>query len=170
MPDTTNSILELIQWYVICILLGNCFGLFILLIAITGGYQHAKSTVRFYNSIPENIKTRHKIHILPIFQKYDYPNYQILNHTPNTPFVRFEKKGNKIFIFIDISFAEKVNFQAKMMELNKKYKHKHISLTGWGLRKTMNSNDWDNLEEYILELVEIAPNENMNVRMWKNKS
>jgi hypothetical protein len=169
MPDTTNSILELIQWYVICILLGNGFGLLILFIAMIGGYKHAKSVIHFYNSIPEDVKTAHKMYILPVLQKYDYPNYQILNHTPSTPRVRFEKRGDKILLFIHITFAENVNFYAKMEELNKKYEHQNISLTNEGLKKTMDSDDWDNLIEYILELLEITSNENMNVMMWNKK-
>jgi hypothetical protein len=174
MRYATNSILEPVKWFIICVLLGNGFGLFILFLAITSGYKQVKSTVRFYNSIPENIKIKYGIQLQPVFrdERYNYLNYQILNGIPNSPLVRFAKSGNKVFIFLDSYFEETVNFQAKILELNKKYKRKHISLTGYGLKKTIRKKDWnhinDNTENHIRELFDIAHGEKMNIRIWED--
>lgn len=171
---SSNSILEPIKMFVICFLLGNGFGLFIFSLAITEGYKQVKSTIRFYNSIPENIKMKYGIHLQPITRdkRYDYLNLQIMNRISNNLVVRFEKSKNEVFIFLYAVFNENINFQKKVLELNKKHKKLYISLTGWGLKKTIHEKEWDNindekLEYCIEELCKIAHDEKMNVGVWE---
>jgi hypothetical protein len=162
----TNSIFEPVKWFVICCLLGNGCGLLIVLSAMISRYKQASSTIRFYSSIPEDIKIRHRLKPLPMLhnEKYGYQDYKILSGVSETPLLLFEKKGNKILVTIKgISFKEKVNFTTKKHEVNNKYKRKCIDLIDFGLRKAITDNDWNNLEKDITELIAISHNEGINL-------
>ena len=167
-----NSITEIAKYFVFCVLFGNGLGLLLVFIGVAGEYARFKSTIRFFNSIPESIKKRYEL-IMGNARgsKYDFPKLEIINYTPNSPIVQFRKLDKEVHIILYICFGDKVNSHREKLDFDQKYKEQHISLTGWGLMKTIDVKEWNVINEsvvnvYLRELHEVANNEKMNIIKW----
>ena len=178
-----NSIAVVVKWLAICILLGYALGLFIMFLAVVSEYTRFKSTIRFFNSISESIKKHYGLYMGDArTSKYDFPKPEIVNHIPNSPIVQFRIVGNEavrhrdrekkgIGIILYALLGENADFHRKKFDFDRKYKKQDISLTKWGLKKTVSIKEWNTMREkdinvYLRELHEIADNEEMNIVKW----
>lgn len=166
-----ESVLDLLEIFAISFLLGNSLGVFIWFLAISSGFQQSKSTVKFFNTIPAKIREKFGLQLIekPQDSRYNYLNFHIISTNSETPsfFGLFSGK-KEVFITIANEFYENINFQKKMLEIQKKYKKQKITLTGWGLRKTFELKKWEMMKEdeidgIINELLTISGLENLKV-------
>jgi hypothetical protein len=177
------NLTETVKWFVICVLFGNGLGLVLVLIGLFGSYYDAKSTIRFFNRIPNSIKEHYALFMGDArTNTYDFPQFEILNHIPDSPVVQFRKLGKAVDrsrkyekemvgIILYAQLGENIDFNRKQLDLDRKYKEQHITLTGWGLKKTVSKKEWNTMREkdinvYLRELHEIADNEEMTVIKW----
>jgi len=143
-----QSIIDSLEIFVLCFVLGNAFGLFIWLLAITASYSQTKNTIRNFNSIPENIQKEFgfKLFVKPQNPKYNYMELDIICVDKENPIsLDFEKKFVSITLRTDLRNVD--NFQKRFMEIGKKYKKQRISLTGFGLRKSIKRKDWNEITQ-----------------------
>jgi hypothetical protein len=165
----SDSVVTPLKWYIICIALGNCFGLFICFLALTSAYKSVKSTYSLFHSIPQEIKEKFDIGMT--FEqenpKYNYLKIQIVSNKPGTPMFIFRYLPQKeIQITIVNQIDDDINFPKYQLDIDKKYKKQQISLTGWGLSTTIKLKKWKQLtqseiEDYINELIITSEKEGM---------
>lgn len=164
-----DSIVGAIEVFIICFLLGNGFGVFIWLLAISSAFSNYKNKTKFYNSIPENIRNEYGLTLVvkPQNPKFNFLELEILDTKSKHPF-RFDYNKSEIWITIYNDLYLIDNFQKKMIEINKKYRREKIVLTGWGLRKIIKKRDWQLINEKRInnifqELIEISKTENFKI-------
>lgn len=152
-----ESFVDSIEIFVLCFLLGNGFGLFIWVLAITSAYGQTKSMIKFFNSIPNEVKEKFGLSLIakPQNSKYNYLQLEIVDSKSENPYIfNFDKEFVWIAIINDLRTVE--NFQKRMIEIQKKYKKERIVLTGWGLRKNIKWKDWKGISnEEINQIFEI---------------
>lgn len=164
-----DSFSDSIEIFLICFLLGNGLGLFVWFLAIITAHRQVKATKKFYDSIPKEIKDKFGLRLVarPQNPKYNYLLLEIHAKMSMQPyFFNYERKHVLITIINDFSAIE--NFQKRMIDIRKKYKKEQIILTGWGLRKKINRNDWKILTDekvamILEELKTISNRENLIV-------
>lgn len=158
-----------IELFVLCLLLGNGFALFVLSLAIVSSYKQCNAAIRFYESIPGEIKSNYGL-ILVEKQKrsrIEYPNLEIVDTVCEHPFVvYFDDKSVGIILINDLRTVK--TFQKRMVEVQKKYKKQHVELTGWGLRKYMSKKEWkaitsERVKEILEELKVLSERESLVV-------
>ena len=163
------SLVDLLEIFAISFILGNGFGIFIWLLAITSTYSQVKSLTKFYDSIPVGFREKFGLELIgiPHNPKYDFLQMRILDTKSDVPiFLSLDKKSVLITIGNDLRYFK--NFQKEVLEIKKKYKKEGVTLTGWGLRKIVKRNDWniitqDKFEEILNELKLISFKENLEV-------
>ena len=148
------SFADSIEIFVLCFLLGNGFGLLIWALAITSSYGQIKSMIKFFNSIPHEVKERLGLRLIakPQNPKYHYLQLEIVDTISDNPFIfNFDKKFVWIAIVNDLRMVD--NFQKRMIEIRKKYKKERIELTGYGLRKNIKWKEWKGFTNEDVNLI-----------------
>jgi hypothetical protein len=164
-----ESFVDSIEIFALCFLLGNGFGLFIWVLAITSAYGQTKSMTKFFNSIPNEVKEKFGLSLIakPQNRKYNYLQLEIVDTKSENPFIiNFDKEFVWIAIINDLRNVE--NFQKRMIEIQRKFKKERIVLTGWGLQKNIKWKDWKGISsEEIIQIFEklrtISLEENLEI-------
>lgn len=149
-----ESFADSIEIFVLCFLLGNGFGLFIWALAITSSYGQIKSMIKFFNSIPHEVKERLGLRLIakPQNPKYHYLQLEIVDTISDNPFIfNFDKESVWMAIVNNLRMVD--NFQKRMIEIRKKYKKERIELTGYGLRKNIKWKEWKGFTNEDVNLI-----------------
>jgi len=99
--------------------------------------------------------------------KYNFMQLYIIDTVSDFSFrLNIDKKDVLIAIYNDMKEVD--DFIKKSSEINRKYKRVNVTLTGWGLRKTVTRKDWNstfqyNIEEVISELHCVSKKENFKI-------
>jgi hypothetical protein len=164
---TPNSI----TIFILCVVLGNAFGVFISSVSFFSAFFKFRLITKLYYATSIQIRDQFGL-ILQSVQnnpKYEYPQLKITNSKSEVYLVIDYFEHSKEFaITLKNNFGRARNYSKKMFEIQKKYKKQRISLTAWGLRKTINFKKWSNishdeLNQIINELVHTSSAENLRV-------
>lgn len=166
-PGTANhTIIDYTIFFIICVLLGNGFGAFILILAFLSGYLKSKDIVDLYNSIPESIRNDINLNLVYKNQNSKSNFLEALIYCDKYDFpIIIEKSADKKKIrIIALSYIDSVDLQNKIRKIKEKYIKHEITLTGWGYCRNVEAkewNDWDkiNFESAFLELIQVTKNE-----------
>ncbi|MDR1169312.1 MAG: hypothetical protein LBK97_00565 [Prevotellaceae bacterium] len=166
----SESIIEPLKIFVICFLAGNIFGLFIACLAFMGGYRQLKNAFRLYDSIPLKIRKQYEIKKKhqPLNPKYNYMKMLILSSRPGVPFLLFDRLNSDRVRIIIINHLDGKDLYPLKLKIDRDYKQEQISLTGWGLAKTLK---WrknqtptsSEIDSCIEELITVSFKENLDI-------
>lgn len=164
-----QSIAEAIEIFILCFLLGNAFALSMCFVLIYTAYRQAKSTIKFYNLIPEEIREEFGLILIEKSRnpKHDLLEFTILDEKSETP-VLYSYKNKLIGITIINRLDHLSNTHNAMLDIRKKYKKEKIILTVNGLRKNMKRKEWQSITaekiyEIINELITISKKEGLEL-------
>lgn len=154
-----------IELFLLCVILGNGFSLLILALPLVMSYKRCKAVIRFYESIPGEIKDDLGLILVERQRnaRYNYLELDIVDTTREHPFVfNFDDKFVWITLICDLRTVGQ--FQKRMYEVQKKYKKERVELTGWGLKKNIPKKEWrtisyERVKVILEELQEISNNE-----------
>jgi hypothetical protein len=166
----SESIIEPVRVFVICFLAGNIFGLFIACLAFMEGYRQVKNVSRLYKSIPLKIREQYELkkkHQL-LNPKYNYMKMLILSSKPGVPFLLFNRQSSGRVRIIIINHLDGKDLYPLKLKIDRDYKREQISLTGWGLAKTVK---WrknqtltsSEIDSCIEELITVSSRENLEI-------
>lgn len=161
-----GSIVDAFALFGLCFFLGNAFGVFIWILAITTSYKQVRIITKFYESIPPNTREKYKLVLVakPLNPKYEFLQLDIIN--TGTEYVFNLNTGkNLVFVSVFSDMRTVDNFQKRSLEIRRKYNRENVVLTGWGLRKMIKDSEWrflscDNIDSIIERLIEICEIEN----------
>jgi hypothetical protein len=165
-----GSIIEPVRIFVICFLAGNIFGLFIACMAFIEGFMQVKNVFRLYDSIPLEIRMLYKLKKKqqPLNPKYNYMKMIILSTKPGIPFLLFDRLNSDRVRIIIINHFDGKDLYPLKLKIDRDYRQEQISLTGWGLAKTVK---WRKnkmataygIDSCIEELITVSFKENLEI-------
>ncbi|MEL6976318.1 MAG: hypothetical protein AAGL29_13105 [Bacteroidota bacterium] len=135
--------------------------------AVLSAFGKVKSTFRFYDTIPNEIKSKYGLQLWPkrLDSKLNYLQYDILDTKSKRP-IRLDYDTKNVWIKLHSSLKSVKDFPKRTFEIQKKYKREAIILTGWGLGKRIKRSNWneitaDGLKAIIDELKLISSEEKL---------
>jgi hypothetical protein len=152
-----------------CVILGYLFGLCIALTALISSYFNIKTSLKFFQTIPESIKKFFQLSILKLDynEKWDFPGIKIISNNKNYP-VNFDynRATKEIWIELRISFQNIDEINSKLDVFSKKYNKERLELTGYGIRKVLKIKEWKNMSDpeiskILQEMHNVAENESL---------
>ncbi|MDR1170282.1 MAG: hypothetical protein LBK97_05560 [Prevotellaceae bacterium] len=169
--NSPESIIDPVKVFIICVLTGNTFGLFIACLAFMEGFRQVKSTILLHNSIPPEIKKQYelKMMIKPLNPMYNYLKMQICSSRQEVPLLFFDRLASPDRVVIIIkNRLDDIDFQSLKLKIDRNYRQEQVSLTGWGLAKTVK---WrknriltaSEIENSIEKLIAISLRENLDI-------
>jgi len=165
--DLSNTFYA-IKMMIVCIIIGNLFGVFIIFLAAVAGYTEAKPFLKFYNQTSDEFKNHFGIVLTTeLYDKRLEFSRFVIEGTKNNTLLRFDfdHRQNSVLLTLrlDYSQASEEAFYDAQKKI-KKYKKQSVRLTGWGLQKAIKLKEWrkmniDDIDEIFKELYDIAINE-----------
>lgn len=154
---------------VICIILGNLFGVYIWLLAILSSFAKVKRLSKLLDELPKNIKDFYDISLLLTTkdEKNNYPDCKVVSFKTNYP---FELNCDRYHIYLKLyyTFNSVENLIQNKSEINQKYKKEQIELSGFNFVEKSKRKEWhlmtqDDLEKRIKHLIEISEAEDRQI-------
>jgi hypothetical protein len=154
---------------IFCVILGYLFGLCIALTAFFSSYVNTKTSLKFFQTIPESIKKFFQLSILTLDldEKWYFPGIKIISSNKNYPAnFDYNRSTKEIWIELRISFRNIDELNSKLDVFNKKYSKERLELTGYGIRKILKIKEWKNMSDIetskiLQEMHNVAENESL---------
>lgn len=164
-----ESASDSIEIFVISFLSGNGIGFIIWFLAILSAYAQVKAKIRFYGSMPKAVIEGLGLILVakPLNPKYNFIQLEIIDTNSKHPYI-FDIYKEYVYITVAIDLRDVNDFQERMIDIQKRYKKEQVSLTGWGLRKSIKLKDWEKVtfeevEMILEELKAISNRENFKI-------
>jgi len=175
--DFKYTLAETITIFATSVLLGNIIAASLCFLKLYALYVKAKRNFDLFDNLSDYIKERYNLIIVydnNSFKKNRFLEVQLAGHT-NESSIFIEKYDTKeVFITIGNKFDDSFNFTKRKIEIDKIYKKQNISLSGWGLRKTIHPSNWKSITDLefdaiIAEILQISEYEGIELLKDENK-
>lgn len=169
-----NTMLDALYLFLVCFVLGNLIAFSFTYLSFSTQYNSYSEQLTVFNSLDEATKEEFKIVLYTHEpkQKFGHTKVSVYGHVMESFFeIRPDRSEKKIRVIL-FDKLEDVDFEKAYQLIKEKYSNDSISLTGAGLVKLIQADNWKNINSInfrtvFLELYQVMKEENLSERMLR---
>lgn len=148
------SFMGLVMLFVGSIVVGHLLAVLFLMLSLLLSYRQVRSIEKFHNSLTPTIKEQLglEIYVKIRDERLYYPELLIETTGIDVQFlIELTRNRKEVTITLVNEFEKGFDFIGRAREFNRKYKEQHLTLSGWGLRRTIKRKEWEMLSDQDIE-------------------